>query len=113
MEVLTIVDDGGPNGAFQPGNFTTPDTNATFGTGNTFFGVHDTADLEQEAVFGEIYFDVTERLELTAGLRYFQSDLRATAVELHSFSPAPGPEGDSTGDDDALTFQGQPVLRHQ
>ncbi|MDE0284197.1 MAG: TonB-dependent receptor [Gammaproteobacteria bacterium] len=105
VEVLTIVDDGGPNGTFQPGNFTTPDTNATFGAGNTFFGVHDTADLEQEAVFGEIYYDITDQLELTAGLRYFQSDLRATAVELHSFSPAPGPEGDSTGDDDALTFK--------
>ena len=26
-------------------------------------------------------------------------------MELHSFSPAPGPEGDSTGDDDALTFK--------
>ena len=62
VEVLTIVDGGGPNGTFQPGNFTTPDTNATFGTGNTFFGVHDTADLEQEAVFGEIYYDITDRL---------------------------------------------------
>lgn len=105
VEVLTIVEDGGPNGFFQPGNFTTPDTNATFGSGNTFFGVEDTADLEQEAVFGELYFDLSDRMEVTAGLRYFQSDLRATAVETHSFSPAPGPAGDSTGEDDALTFK--------
>ena len=105
VEVLTILPDGGPNGVFMPGNFTTPDTNATFGSGNTFFGVNDTAELEQEAFFGEIYFDLTDRWELTAGLRYFQSDLRATAVETHSFSPAPGPVGDSSGDEDALTFK--------
>ena len=105
VEVLTINPDGGPVGKLQPGNFSTLDTNAIFGTGNSFFGVHDTADLEQEAVFGEVYFDLTDRWELTAGLRYFQSDLRATAVEIHSFDPAPGPAGDSTVDDDALTFK--------
>ncbi len=105
VEVLTINPDGGPVGRLQPGNFGTPDTNATFGMGNSFFGVHDIADLEQEAFFGEVYFDLTDRWELTAGLRYFQSDLRATAVEVHSFTFAPGPVGDSTGDDDALTFK--------
>ena len=105
VEVLTINPDGGPVGKLQPGNFSTLDTNAIFGTGNSFFGVHDTADLEQEAVFGEVYFDLTDRLELTAGLRYFQSDLRATAVEIHSFGGEPGPAGDSTGDEDALTFK--------
>ncbi len=105
VEVLTITDEGDQIGRLQPGNFSTPDTNATFGSGNSFFGVNDTADLEQEAIFGELYYDLSDRLELTAGLRYFQSDLRATAVEVHSFSAAPGPEGDSTGDDDALTFK--------
>ena len=71
VEVLTINPDGGPVGRLQPGNSGTPDTDATFGMGNSFFGVHDTADLEQEAFFGEVYFDLTDRWELTAGLRYF------------------------------------------
>jgi iron complex outermembrane recepter protein len=105
VEVLTILPNGEPNGTFVPGVFFDPSDATTTATGNTFFGVNDTAELEQEAIFGEIYYDLTDRWELTAGLRYFQSDLKATAIESHSFSGAPGPAGNSTGDDDALTYK--------
>lgn len=103
VAVLTILPDGSPKGSFTPGNDPTGD--ATFGTGNTFFGVSDTSELDQQAIFGELYYDLSDTLELVAGLRYFQSDIAATAETTHEFGAGQSPLLDNTGSDDAFTFK--------
>lgn len=104
-EVLTILPNGRPDGAFQPGGFSTLNTDATAGSGNTFFGQMVDSDLDQEAVFGEIYYNFLDRWELTAGVRYFQSDLRTSVTPTHAFDPTPGPPASNTASDNALTFK--------
>lgn len=103
VAVLTILPDGSPKGVFTPGN--DPNGDATFGTGNTFFGVSDTTELNQEAVFGELYYDLADNLELVAGIRYFQSDVSATAETTHEFGAGQSPLLDNTGSDDAFTYK--------
>ena len=44
-----------------------------------FLGVYD-PELEQQAVFGELGFDVTENFTITAGGRWFDYDRRSTCT---------------------------------
>ncbi len=103
VEVLTILANGEANGIFMPGSVAGGD--ATFDTGNTFFGVSDTLDTDYEAVFGEFYFDVSDRLELTAGLRLFQAEVSGTAETTHEFGSGTSPQVATTVYDDTVTYK--------
>ena len=103
VAVLTILPDGSPNGDFTAGDV--PGGDATFGTGNTFFGVSDTGQIDQEALFGEAYYDLSENLELVIGGRYFQSDISATAATTHEFGAGSSPLLDNTGSHNAFTYK--------
>ena len=103
VEVLTITPDGGPNGEFTPGDI--PGSDATFDTGNTFFGTIEKKDTDQEAVFGEVNIDVTEELKLVGGLRYFWSSLDGTAETTHEFGFGTSPLEENSSDESALTYK--------
>lgn len=49
-----------------------------------------TTKLDEVALFAEGYFDITDRLTLTAGLRWFDIDIEERAVAVQGFSGAPG-----------------------
>jgi outer membrane receptor protein involved in Fe transport len=65
----------------------------------TFIDV--TNDLKELAVFGELGFDVTERLHLLAGARWFDVDTTlVNCIQFTLFDPTPTCEtGDASGDD--------------
>lgn len=103
VEVLTITPDGDPNGEFTPGDV--PGSDATFDTGNTFFGTIEKKETDQEAVFGEVNIDVTEQLKLVGGLRYFWSSLDGTAETTHEFGFGTSPLEENSSDESALTYK--------
>ena len=103
VAVLTILPNGQPNGSFTPGSV--PGGDATFDTGNTFFGVSDTLDTDYQAVFGELYYDLTDSLELTAGLRYFEAEVSGTAATTHEFGSGSSPLFATSVDDDTVTYK--------
>lgn len=104
VEVLTILPNGEPNGSFTAGSVAGGDAIAS-STGNTFFGVRDTLKTNYEAVFGELYFDITDRLELTAGVRYFQAEVSGTAETTHEFGSGASPQQATTVDDSTVTYK--------
>ena len=66
-------------------------------------------DFEERAIFGEVSYDVSERLTLMAGLRWFESEQVDNGFLLAPFSlggpllPEPVPQPERTASDDRLT----------
>ena len=86
FEVQVIATDpvtGDPLGPWDP------DTDALAGTGNAFFGRTNIGSLNQEAVFGELSYDLSEKLTATVGLRYFHSRQKSAEVQTHPFGGFP------------------------
>ncbi|RMF12147.1 MAG: TonB-dependent receptor [Alphaproteobacteria bacterium] len=81
VQVLATGADGLPLGPF--------DTSKDFfldGPPNAaIFGRQKLDDLNQEALFGEVTFEATERLTFVAGIRYFTSDLTSDAIQTKPF----------------------------
>lgn len=62
--------------------------------GNTFFGRTDKQKIDQEALFGEITGEVTDKLSGTFGVRYFHSKQSADQETTHPFGGfSASPEG--------------------
>ncbi len=82
---VVSVNDNGYADPFEAG----PQNNALGPQGGTtFFGRFVTGELEQNALFGEITYDISDQLEVTAGARYFDSTLESTEGTLHDFGSA-------------------------
>jgi outer membrane receptor protein involved in Fe transport len=72
--------------------------------GTTFFGRYVNNELEQTAYFGEISFDLTDQINIIAGLRYFDSEQSSVEGTIHDFgSAAPAGPFNNSADDDAIT----------
>ncbi len=54
-------------------------------TGNSFFGRYDNQKINQEALFGEATFKVTDQLTVLGGIRYFHSTQSAVQETTHPF----------------------------
>lgn len=86
FEVQVIATDpvtGDPLGPWDP------DTDALAGTGHAFFGRTNDGTLNQEALFGELSYEFSEKLSATVGLRYFHSRQKSEEVETHPFGGFP------------------------
>ena len=103
---------------------TDPDSGLTFDPGTPFTGPSNDVgagipgchpcvfarvadkNIEEQALFGEVSYDVTENLQLMAGLRWFdveQSDFGATVFQFALFSPnVPPPNTNSSGQDEVI-----------
>lgn len=95
---VVSVNENGLADPFVPGS----DNNALGPDGGTtFFGRYVNGDLEQNALFGEISYDINRDLELTLGARYFDSTLESTEGTLHDFGSAAalGPFSNSDDED--------------
>ncbi len=104
VQVIATNNLGLPMGAF--------DVTEDFflGTGPAIFGRQKTDDLNQEAVFGEFTFDVTEDLQVLFGVRYFQYDIKSKARETKpfvGFPPSVNPLVPFKQDDSKTTFKGR------
>jgi len=84
-----INNDGMLRGPFS--SLDADDAITNFPDGNTIFGRINDTTTEQLALFGELTFDITDKLSATAGLRYFDSTLRANEVTTHPFFGFGGP----------------------
>jgi outer membrane receptor protein involved in Fe transport len=103
VEVLTIDADGNPFGVFTPGDV--PGGDATFDTGNTFFGTIEKKKTSQEAVFGEMNVKLSDQFKLTAGARYFHSELDGTAETTHEFGSGNSPVENNSANENAFTYK--------
>lgn len=103
---------------------TDPDTGLTFDPGTPFTGPSNAVgagipgchpcvfarvadkDIEEKAVFGEVSYAITENLEFTTGLRWFeveQSDFGATVFQFALFGSAvPAPNTNSAKQDEII-----------
>lgn len=77
--------------------------------GSRVFGLDRTTEIDQEALFGEVTFDVTDRVTALFGARYFQSEQKSVEVETQVFGAFPGipvpPPEDLNSDDDKVTLK--------
>ena len=105
---------GGVFGGLVPidntGNGQPPLNSNLDGTGGNYFRSISPYRLESFAVFGETYFDITEDLQLTVGLRYTDDKKEqdnipsilftpgATAANVLNPQPIPGNSNDDAGD---------------
>ena len=87
VAVLATDANGVPIGPFSSEN--SQDALAHPGTGSTFFGRTDHRESNQYAGFGEVTFDITSKLSLLGGLRYFSEDLSGLQVQTHPFGGFP------------------------
>ena len=65
--------------------------NDFFGGGTIFFARDRYDEVEQKAVFGEVTYDLMDRVHLLAGFRVFDSDLLSIQSTLHAFGGALSP----------------------
>ncbi len=73
-------------------------SNDFFGGGTAFFGRFREDETDQWAVFGEVYFDLSDQLELLVGWRHFDSDIKSVQATTHNFGAAVGlPAGQVIG----------------
>ncbi len=80
--------------------------NDFFGGGTTFFGRTLDDSRDQEAIFGEVTFEMTEKFTLTAGARWFNASIDSRAQVIHDF--VSGAELDPLvleGSEDDFTFR--------
>jgi len=87
FEVQVIASDPVTGEALGPFD---PNTDALAGTGNAFFGRTNNGGINQEALFGEISYDVTDKLTATVGARYFHSRQFSSELQTHPFGGFPG-----------------------
>lgn len=66
-------------------------SNDFFGGGTIFFARDRFDEVEQKAVFGEVTYDLMDRIHLLAGFRVFDSDLQSVQSTLHAFGGALSP----------------------
>lgn len=99
FEVQVIASDPVTGEALGPFD---PNTDALAGTGNAFFGRTNDGTINQEALFGEASFALSDKLSATAGLRYFHSQQKSLELQTHPFGgfpnanrPPPDPNNDS------------------
>ena len=59
---------------------------------------------EIKAIYGEVYWDITEQIELMGGLRYFETDLTSEEEIIVPFNNSPGIQGSPPG-----VFTGEPA----
>lgn len=62
-------------------------------SGHQYFDTYTPYELESQAVFGEIYYDISDELKLTAGLRYTEDKKERINLEpvlLHPYGEGPG-----------------------
>jgi iron complex outermembrane receptor protein len=93
------------NGPFSPLN---ADDALSSPTGNTFFGRTDQNTLKQEALFGEVTFAATDKLQAVVGARYFHSSIHGLQETTHPFGGFSGsPVGPLPNDssDSKATFK--------
>ena len=77
--------------------------------GNTFFGRFDNQRLRQYATFGEATYEITPEVTATAGVRYFNSNVKARQETTHPFGGfGPNPPGVLTNEftNKKTTFKG-------
>jgi len=103
VQVLTIDQDGNPFGVFTPGDV--PGGDATFDTGNTFFGSIVKKETKQEAAFGEMNIKLADQFKLTVGARYFHSKLDGTAETTHEFGSGNSPPANNSSKDHKFTYK--------
>ncbi len=89
VETLRINDFGLPRGPFS--SLDSDDAVTNFPDGNTLFGRINNSSTEQLAFFGEVTFDITDKLTALAGVRYFDSTLKAEEFVTHPFFGFGGP----------------------
>ena len=114
VRVLTVDVNGLPVGNFD----TTPAGDALIGAdgmflngdeGNTFFGRIRNISIDQEAVFGEVSYDILDNLKATFGTRWFTSKI--TSFETNDkpfagFPPESGPQFITIGSrDNKVTYK--------
>lgn len=82
VNVIKSNANGLPNGPFSPDN---SDDALSNPNGNTFFGRTDHRTDESKAAFGELTWDVTDKLELIGGGRYFKENIAGVQETTHPF----------------------------
>lgn len=88
VEVLATNSLGFPIGPF--GADDSFDALAHPGTGSTFFGRTDHRGNDEYAGFGEATLNVTSKLTILAGIRYYSENLSGLQVQTHPFGGFPG-----------------------
>ena len=76
-QVIASGPDGRPLADFEPGD------------PNTIFGRSKTDTLEQQAVFGEVEYQLTERWTVLGGVRWYSFDIDSANQELQPFGGTP------------------------
>lgn len=66
-------------------------SNDFFAGGTTFFSRDRRDEIEQNALFGEVTFDIAERWELLVGARYFDVEQTSIQSTIHAFGGAQSP----------------------
>jgi iron complex outermembrane recepter protein len=103
IAMLTTNGDGVPTGSFSRDD--SQDALLNPGVGSTLFGRTDHRESTQYAVFGEATWQATPRLELSAGLRYFEEEMEGVQETTHGFGggPTAGPIADDPQSNDKVT----------
>lgn len=86
------------------GYFVNPDTGLVPSSPTSFFDNRADTEFTNEALFGELTYQVTDRLELLAGIRAFQIDTWSQANEIST------PFGEPAGLKDPLSSEGDDVI---
>lgn len=90
-QVIASGADGQPLAPFMPGDPA------------SIFGRTKVDELDEEAVFGEVEWFITEKLSILGGLRYYQFDIKSVNDETQPFFPAQGFSPTFQVDDDKTT----------
>lgn len=91
---VTATDGNGGNVPWDP-----LDANDFFAGGTAIFGRFREDEIEQKALFGEATYDISDRWQLKAGLRWFDVDLTSIQGNTHNFfGGANTPAGEIIGE---------------
>lgn len=103
IAMLTTNGDGVPTGSFSRDD--AQDALLNPGVGSTIFGRRDDRESTQYAAFGEATWEVTPRLELSAGVRYFEEEMDGVQETTHAFGggPTDPPIQDETQSNEKVT----------
>ncbi|NOZ65179.1 MAG: TonB-dependent receptor [Alphaproteobacteria bacterium] len=105
FEVQVIASDATTGRALGPWD---PENDFFTGSGIALFGRTNDGGINQEAIFGELSFEATEKLTATVGLRYFHSSQNSAELETHPFfgfggGPRPPIKPNDSSDDKLTT----------